>query len=99
MKKKKNKYLYFLKNLEQINIVAGAKVEVVADEVKVSGNQTTKVGPGPYYSGVLSEPLFALLKTLASSIDAKMPATPSVNATIVDQAKNFATSKNVIISK
>jgi len=79
----------------EINITAGARVEVVADEVKVAGNQTTKIGPGPYYSGVLAEPLFALLKTLASSIDAKMPATPGVNVTLVKQGEKLATSRNV----
>lgn len=82
----------------EINITAGARVEVVADEVKVAGNQTTKVGPGPYYNAVLSEPLFGLLSTLAASIDSKMPATPGVNKSIVDQVKNLATSKNTQIS-
>jgi len=82
----------------EVNISAGARVEVVADEVVVAGNQTTKVGPGPYYSAPLAEPLFALLSTMAAALDAKMPSTPGVNAALVEQAKQAASSKNVLIS-
>jgi len=83
----------------EINISAAAKVEVVADEVKVAGNQTTKVGPGPYSHAVLAEVLFPLLSTMATALDAKMPATPGVNVGLVEQAKQAATSTNVLISK
>lgn len=83
----------------EINISAAAKVEVTADEVKVAGNQTTKVGPGPYYHAVLAEVLFPMLSTLATAIDAKMPATPGVNAGIVEATKQAATSTNVLISQ
>lgn len=82
----------------EINISAASKVEINADEVKASGNNVTKMGPGPYRSGVLSEPLFALLKTLATAIDAKLPNTPGVNVGLVETAKEATTSTNVKIS-
>lgn len=82
----------------EVNISAGAKVEITADEVIAAGNQTTKIGPGPYYHAVLSEVLFPLLETMATALDAKMPATPGVNVGVVKTAKQAATSKNVLIS-
>lgn len=82
----------------EINISAAAKVDVTADEVRVAGNQTTKVGPGPYNHAVMAEILFPLLSTLATAIDAKMPSTPGVNVGLVEQAKQAATSTNVLIS-
>lgn len=82
----------------EVNIAAGAKVEISADEVIAAGNQTSKLGPGPFYHGILAEPLFALLQTLATSIDAKFPSTPGVSSGLVAQAKNAVASKNVLIS-
>ena len=82
----------------EVNISAGARVELSADEVVAAGNQTTKIGPGPYYHAVLAEVLFPLLQTMATSLDAKMPATPGVNVGLVAQAKQASTSKNVLIS-
>jgi len=82
----------------EINITAASKVDVTADEVRVAGNQTTKVGPGPYNHAVMAEILFPLLTTIATAIDAKMPATPGVNVGLVEQAKQAATSTNVLIS-
>lgn len=82
----------------EVNISAAAKVDVTADEVRVAGNQTTKVGPGPYNHAVMSEMLFPLLTTLATAIDAKMPTTPGVNVGLVESAKQAATSTNVLIS-
>lgn len=88
----------FITTKNEVNIAAGARVEVTADEVVAAGNQTTKIGPGPYYHGVLAEVLFPLLQTMATALDAKMPATPGVNAGLVESAKQAATSKNVLIS-
>ena len=82
----------------EINIAAGAKVEITADEVIAAGNQTTKIGPGPYKSAVLAEVLFPILETMATMIDAKMYATPGALATIVKTGKEAARSKNVKIS-
>jgi hypothetical protein len=83
----------------EIAISAAAKVEITADEVKASGNQVTKLGPGPYNHAVMAEILFPLLQTLATAIDAKMPQTPGVNVGLVQAAKQAATSTNVLISQ
>ena len=82
----------------EVNVSAAARVEVTADEVVAAGNQTTKLGPGPYNHAVMAEVLFPLLSTLATAIDAKMPATPGVNVGLVESAKQAATSTNVLIS-
>ena len=82
----------------EVNVSAAAKVDVTADEVRVAGNQATKVGPGPYNHAIMAEPLWALLTTMATAIDAKMPATPGVNVGLVEQVKQAATSTNVLIS-
>ena len=83
----------------EVNLSAGSKVKLNAEEVVASGNQITKLGPGPYNHSLLAEPMWALLKTLATAIDSKMPITPGVNAGIVESAKNATTSTNVLISK
>ena len=82
----------------EVNVSAGAKAEVVADEVIVNGAQATKIGPGPYSHAILAEPMWALMKVLATALDAKMPATLGVNVGIVEAAKQGATSTNVLIS-
>lgn len=81
----------------EINISAGARTTISADEVVAAGNQATKIGPGPYNHAVMAEVLFPLLTTLATAIDAKMPATPGVNVGLTEQAKQAATSQNVLI--
>jgi len=83
----------------EVNVAAGARAEVTADEVVVNGAQTTKVGPGPYNHALLAEPMWALLSTMATALDAKMPATPGVNVGLVEAAKQAATSTNVMISR
>jgi hypothetical protein len=82
----------------EVNVAAGAKVEITADEVIAAGNQTTKVGPGPYYHAVLGEVLFPLLETMATALDAKFPVTPGVNVAVVKAAKQASLSKNVLVS-
>ena len=82
----------------EVNISAGARVDISADEVVAAGNQQTKVGPGPYSSAVLGETLFGLLEAMAVIIDGKAPLSPSVTQNLVKQAKNAATSTNVLIS-
>ena len=81
----------------EINISAGSTVTLNGDEVVAAGNQTTKIGTAPYSHGVLAEPLWALLSTIATALDAKMPPTPGVNAGLIQSAKQAATSKNVLI--
>lgn len=82
----------------EVEIAGAAKVTVEADEVVVKGSQATKVGPGPYRKAILAEPMWALLQTMATALDAKLPATPGVNAGLVEAAKQAATSTNVMIS-
>jgi len=81
----------------EVNVSAAAKVDITADEVRVAGNQTTKVGVPPYNHALMAEPIWALLSTLATAIDAKMPATAGVNVGLVESAKQAATSTNVLI--
>ena len=83
----------------EVNITAAAKATVNADETIVQGSQRTKVGPGPYKHAILAEPMWSLMTTLATALDAKLPPTPGVNVGLVTQAMQAATSTNVLISK
>ena len=84
----------------EVIVAAAAKATVTADEVVVSGANTTKVGPGPTYEpAVLGSGLWAILTTMASAIDAKAPATPGLTVGLVESLKLAATSTNVQISK
>jgi hypothetical protein len=82
----------------EVKIAAAAKVEVTADEVVVNGAQATKIGSGPYQRGVAGEALIALLSTMASALDSKMPCTPGINVGLVEAAKSSILSTNVFIS-
>lgn len=81
----------------EVEIAAASKAEVTADEVIVNGGQITKVGAPPYNHAILAEPLIALLATMATALDAKLPATPGVNAGLVEAAKQSMVSTNVLI--
>lgn len=84
----------------EVQISAAAKASIVADESILNGKQTTKLGPpGNYYHALLAEPMWGLLSALATAIDAKLPITPGINVGLVEEAKNAATSTNVLISK
>lgn len=82
----------------EVDISAAGKVTVNADEVIINGANTTKVGPGPYSHAMLAEPYIALLSTLATALDAKLPLTPGINVGLVEAAKSSFTSNNVLIS-
>lgn len=82
----------------EINVSAGSSVSINADEVTAAGNNTTKIGPGPYNHAVLAEVLWPLLKSFATALDNKQPATPGVNVGLLESAKQSATSSNVLIS-
>lgn len=84
---------------EDIRITTSSTVEVTADEVKMNGNQTTKVGPGPYTPAIISDVLWGVLTQIATNVDAKFPSTPGVNAALVKTAMNSGNSTNVLISK
>jgi len=81
----------------EVKIAAASLVEVTADEVKINGSQTTKIGEPPYYSAILGEPLWALMSTLGTMVDNKLPATPGVAQGLIEAAKQAATSTNVKI--
>jgi len=83
----------------EVNIKGASKVTVSANEVIVSGDTKTKIGPGPYNSAILAEPFIALLSVLAGALDAKLPPTPGVNMGMVESFKTSFTSTNVLISK
>lgn len=83
----------------EVNVSAGSKVNLNADEVVAEGNQTTKTGAAPYSHAVLGEPLIALLSTLATAIDAKLPASPGVNVGLVEQTKQSVLSRNVLVGR
>jgi|AntAceMinimDraft_10_1070366.scaffolds.fasta_scaffold06500_4 hypothetical protein len=83
----------------EVEVSAATKATITADEVVINGNQTTKIGHPPYSHGILAEPIWALLSTLATALDAKLPATPGVNAGLIEAVKQSATSTNVLIGK
>lgn len=83
--------------INEVNIAAASKVEVTADEVVVNGSQATKIGAPPYYSAILGEPFWALMSTLGTMVDSKLPATPGVAQGLIEAAKQSATSTNVKI--
>jgi hypothetical protein len=82
-----------------VEITAQDKVEITAKESILNGTQVTKLGPTPSYSGVLAEPLFAALKQLANMIDSKYPTSAGVASSLIQQAEQLATSKNVKLTK
>lgn len=84
---------------DDIRITSSALVDITADEVKLNGNQTTKVGKGNYVPALLSDVVWGLLEQLSVNIDSKFPPTPGVNTALVKTAKIAGNSKNVLISK
>lgn len=82
----------------EINMTAGSRVKVTAPEVWIDGKET-KVGHTASYSAVLAEPLFAFLKTLAATVDAKMYVTAGAMASACAQAEQLSTSGTVKVSK
>lgn len=84
----------------EVDVAAAAKVTVTADEVVIKGSNTTKIGPGSTYeSAILGDELFSLLKTMASTIDAKLPVSGGTLLGIVQSAEPIVKSSNVKISK
>jgi len=82
-----------------IDIAAAAKVTVTADEVVIKGSNATKIGAGPTYQpAVMGDELIALLASLATMIDAKVPSTPGVASGLVESFKLAGRSTNVKIS-
>lgn len=82
----------------EINSTAGSRIKDTAPEVWVDGKES-KVGHVPAYSMVLGEPLFALLKTMAAAIDAKLYPTPGAMSSAVAQAEQLTLSATCKVSK
>ena len=82
----------------QINSTAGSRIKDDAPEIWEDGD-LVKLGRQPQYSGVLGEPLFMLLATMASTIDAKMSPTPSLMVSAVQQFKQLCLSESVKVTK
>lgn len=82
----------------QINSTAGSRIKNDAPEIWDDGDMV-KLGRQPQYSAVLGEPLFLLLATMASTIDAKMSPTPNLMVAAVQQFKQLALSSSVKLTK
>jgi len=83
----------------EVRVTTGSKVTVTAETVHIKGNSTILGAGVVQNSAVLGEPLFALLKTMASAIDAKVPSTAGTIAFAVEAAKTMALSRSVTVSK
>lgn len=81
-----------------INITSNSKIQSESSECIMNGTSSTKLGPAPAYSAVLSEPLWTFLKMVASAVDAKLPATPGVLTSAAASFEQLSTSKNVKLS-
>jgi hypothetical protein len=81
----------------EINSTAVTRIKDTSKEVWIDG-KSTKLGSNPQYSAVLGEPLFLILKSLATAIDAKQYPSPGVNAALVESVRKFVLSNTVTIS-
>lgn len=82
----------------EINLTAGSRIKATAPEIWMDGKET-KTGHVPSYSQVLGEPLFAFLKTLAASVDAKLYPSPGAMASAAAQAESLSLSGTCKVSK
>lgn len=82
----------------EINLTGGSRIKATSPEVWMDGKET-KAGHVPAYSMVLGEPLFAFLKTLAATVDAKLYPTPGAMATACSTAEQLSLSGTCKVSK
>lgn len=82
-----------------INVTSNSLIKAESTEVAMNGKSVTKLGPAPTYSAVLAEPLWAFLKQLAATVDAKAISTPGIMTTAAASFEQLSTSKNVKISQ
>ena len=83
----------------EVRVTTGSKATVTANTVHIKGKNTL-IGASPVQnSAVLGEPLFAILKIMATAIDAKIPATAGAIAQAVEAAKPMVLSRSVTIGK
>lgn len=83
----------------EISVTTNSKVTVQANTVHIKGNNTIVGASYVQNSAVLGEPLFAVLKTMAALIDAKIPATAGSATQAVEAAKPLVLSRSVTIGK
>jgi hypothetical protein len=82
----------------EINITGTSRVKIDSAEVWANGKET-KIGHIPAYSAVLAEPLWAFLRVLASTVDAKLYPTPGAMTQAAAMAEQLSTSNTVKVSK
>lgn len=82
-----------------INITSNSLIKAESTEVAMNGSATTKLGPAPVYSAVLSEPLWTFLKMLAATVDAKLVCTPGAMTGAAASFEQLSTSRNVKLSQ
>lgn len=82
----------------EINLTGGSRIKASSPEVWMDGKET-KAGHVPSYSMVLGEPLFAFLKTLASTVDAKLYPTPGAMSSACATAEQLSLSGTCKVSK
>ena len=83
---------------QEIENTAVTRIKHSSEEVWMDG-KTTNLGHSPVFSAVCAEPLWDFLKKLAIAVDAKMPATPSVNSTLASSFEQLATSPTVTVTR
>ena len=81
----------------EVNVTTGSKATVSAKTVHVDGTNTVIGHSAVQHSAVLGEPLFAILKTMAAAIDAKMPSTAGAVTAAVEASKPMVLSRSVTI--
>jgi Type VI secretion system/phage-baseplate injector OB domain len=83
----------------EVQVTTGSKATITAKTVHIKGNNTILGSSIVQNSAVLGEPLFAVLKILATAIDAKIPATAGAIAQAVEAAKPMVLSRSVTVGK
>lgn len=83
----------------EVQVTTGSKATVEAKTVHIKGENTLVGASSIQNSAVLGEPLFAVLKVMATAIDAKVPSTAGAIAQAVEAAKAAALSRSVTIGK
>jgi hypothetical protein len=83
---------------QEIENTAVTRIKHSSEEVWMDG-KTTNLGHSPVFSAICAEPLWDFLKKLAIAVDAKMPATPSVNSTLAESFEQLSTSQTVRVTR
>jgi hypothetical protein len=83
----------------EVQVTTGSKATIEAKTVHIKGKNTLVGASTVQNSAVLGEPLFAVLKVMATAIDAKVPSTAGAIAQAVEAAKAVVLSRSVTIGK